>query len=64
VDVYDALATERPYKPALSTAQALETLREEVAPGWWDAGVHRELCELVASQPSRAAGVTNGRLDR
>jgi putative two-component system response regulator len=36
VDVYDALTTERPYKKAFSLAEALTTMREEVAKGWWD----------------------------
>lgn len=36
VDVYDALTTMRPYKPACSIADALETMKTEVELGWWD----------------------------
>lgn len=36
VDVFDALTTARPYKPALSHAEALRILDEETAKGWWD----------------------------
>ena len=36
VDVYDALTTERPYRRALSTAEAFAIMEEEVAKGWWD----------------------------
>ena len=36
VDVYDALTTERPYKRAFSITDALQTMKEEVAKGWWD----------------------------
>jgi putative two-component system response regulator len=36
VDVFDALTTERPYKKAFSTAEALQTMRQEVMKGWWD----------------------------
>ena len=36
VDVYDALTTVRPYKPAFSITDALQTMKTEVAHGWWD----------------------------
>lgn len=36
-DIYDALTTARPYKPALSTEQALQILEDEVRRGWRDA---------------------------
>jgi putative two-component system response regulator len=36
VDVYDALRTERPYKPALGHEQAAVTMRAEAQSGLWD----------------------------
>jgi len=35
-DIYDALITERPYKPALSSDQAFALMEEEVRRGWRD----------------------------
>jgi putative two-component system response regulator len=47
VDVYDALSTERPYKPALSAAAALDVMKNEVKKGWWDPEVLAAFGELV-----------------
>jgi len=45
VDVYDALTSVRPYKPAWTPARAYEALREEVVKGWRRA----DLVELLIS---------------
>ena len=47
-DVYDALTTDRPYRAALSPAEALATLRREAARGWWDDAVIDCLDRCVA----------------
>jgi len=49
VDVYDALTTERPYKKAFSVTDALQTMREEVAKGWWDSHIFEQFEGLVRS---------------
>src|SRR6202795_1929199 len=49
VDVYDALTTVRPYKPAFSTADALQTMKQEVAKGWWDRDIFDQFEALVKS---------------
>jgi putative two-component system response regulator len=35
-DVYDALATQRPYRAALPTDEVFRIMREECGRGWWD----------------------------
>ena len=35
-DIYDALTTERPYKPALAHTEALRVMEEEAERGWRD----------------------------
>jgi putative two-component system response regulator len=47
VDVYDALSTQRPYKPALSAAAALDVMKNEVKKGWWDPEVLAAFEELM-----------------
>jgi putative two-component system response regulator len=53
VDVYDALTTVRPYKPAFSTAEALQTMKQEVAKGWWDPKIFDQFEGLVKSGTPR-----------
>lgn len=48
-DVYDALTTDRPYKPAFSMSAALKIMKEEVAQGWWDAEIFDQFERLIRS---------------
>ena len=53
VDVYDALTTVRPYKTALSITEALQTMKQEVAKGWWDRDIFDQFEGLVKSGTPR-----------
>ncbi len=59
-DIYDALATKRPYKDPLPHEVCMKILREEAGKGWWDRDVVEALAKVVeaelSGQPIEPAG--------
>lgn len=49
-DIYDALVTDRPYREALSSAEALEVLRREAMYGWLDVSLVCNFSHLCRSE--------------
>ena len=50
VDVYDALCTARPYKPALAHDAAVRVMLEEADRGSWDRHIVREFVAMTGRE--------------
>jgi putative two-component system response regulator len=50
VDVFDALCSQRPYKPPFSVSAVLDQINEEARKGWRDRELTYEFIRLVESQ--------------
>jgi putative two-component system response regulator len=61
VDVYDALTTERPYRPALPPDEAWKIIQKEASRGWWEGRLVDEFRGLMsrhlASAPANSEKV-------
>jgi putative two-component system response regulator len=53
-DVYDALTTERPYRPAMSKEKALKVMDEEASRGWWNRDVLEAFRKMIGAREGMA----------
>jgi putative two-component system response regulator len=54
-DVYDALTTNRPYRTAVASEEAMRMMDEEAGLGWWDRdlfGAFRKMIQEIRSTPA------------
>ncbi|MEA5572254.1 two-component system response regulator [Calothrix sp. UHCC 0171] len=47
IDIYDALSSERPYKPAYTPEEALQIMTEETAKGWRNPQLMQQFTEFI-----------------
>jgi putative two-component system response regulator len=59
-DIYDALISSRPYKPAFSEHEALRIIQEETDRGWRDPEIVTLFLNLHEGVISKIAGYTSG----
>jgi putative two-component system response regulator len=62
-DVYDALKSERPYRPALGHARCVEILRSDAAGGGLDADLVERFCQVMATLGSAGLAAAGPALD-
>jgi putative two-component system response regulator len=59
-DVYDALTTNRPYRTAVPSEEALQIMDEEAKLGWWDQDLFDRFREMIReAHAAPAAGKTH-----
>jgi putative two-component system response regulator len=51
VDIYDALATDRPYRKAIQPEEVFSIMHEEAKRGWWDDSLICELQSIMMKTP-------------
>jgi putative two-component system response regulator len=51
VDIYDALATDRPYCKAIQPEEVFTIMHEEAKRGWWDDSLICEFQSMIMKTP-------------
>ncbi|PAX48938.1 response regulator [Brunnivagina elsteri] len=50
IDIYDALSSERPYKPAYTPEEAIQIMTEETAKGWRNFQLMQQFTEFISKR--------------
>lgn len=53
VDIFDALSTERPYKPAFPQEKVIEIMERETAAGFWDPKLVEAFLKMLRERPEQ-----------
>jgi putative two-component system response regulator len=53
IDIYDALTSERPYKKAFTSAEALQIMAEETGKGWRNPQLFQQFSEFISSKQEK-----------
>ena len=64
IDIYDALSTERPYKPAFPQEKVISIMKEEAENGSWDARLLEEFLIILRDNPDSLVLPDRGERDR
>jgi putative two-component system response regulator len=56
-DVYDALTTDRPYRTAVSSEEALQIMADEAKLEWWDEALFSAFREMIHDSSNSAAPI-------
>ena len=64
VDIFDALSTERPYKPAFPKDKVISIMKDEADRGFWDANLMKEFISVLENVPELLDLPTSDEKDR
>jgi putative two-component system response regulator len=64
LDIFDALSSERPYKPAFPVEKVIAIMEEETASGFWDPHLMPIFLKIVRERPQILKRPTDGPIDR
>jgi putative two-component system response regulator len=56
IDIYDALTSERPYKPAYTPEEALQIMMDETAKGWRNPQLMQQFTEFISKRDRSKSG--------